>query len=423
MKSYLKRPAFRIAMTHLLSKKRQTIVAMLGVTFGIAIFIFQAGLMTGFQNMFIEQTVNTSANVRIYNDVQVAKKSIYSKTLSDTAQSWVLVRNQKPKDEEPRLKNGYQMMRIIENHPEVIGVSPFVGSQAIFNMGIAQVAGRVAGVDIERENNTFNVEKYMIDGDLKRLVTTPNGVILGEGLAMKLGAATGDIITVSSAKGSALQMRVVGIHKSGVVELDNSRAYINIRNAQKLLQVDGSYITDLNIKLKDINKAKALAADWQKQFGYTAVDWETANANVFSVFKIQNMVTYLIITSILIVSGFGIFNILMMIIYEKMPDIAILKATGFKDKDIRTIFLTESLVIGIFGGLLGLIVGWGLQQIAGSVKMDIRGFVAMEYLKFNTSAGFYAMAYIFGLVATALAGYIPARKAARVDAIDIIRSK
>jgi lipoprotein-releasing system permease protein len=423
MRSFLKRPAFRIAMTHLLSKKRQTIVAMLGVTFGIAIFIFQAGLMTGFQNMFIEQTVNTSANVRIYNDVQVAKKSIYSKTLTDSAHSWVLVRNQKPKDEEPRLKNGYQMMRIIENHTEVIGVSPFVGSQAIFNMGIAQVAGRVAGVDIERENNTFNVEKYMIDGDLKRLVTTPNGVILGEGLAMKLGATTGDMIIVSSAKGSSLQMRVVGIHKSGVVELDNSRAYINIRNAQKLLQVDGSYITDLNIKLKDINQAKALAADWQKQFGYTAVDWETANANVFSVFKIQNMVTYLIITSILIVSGFGIFNILMMIIYEKMPDIAILKATGFKDKDIRTIFLTESLIIGIFGGLLGLLVGWTLQQILGSIKMDIRGFVAMEYLKFNTSAGFYAMAYIFGLVATALAGYIPARKAARVDAIDIIRSK
>jgi lipoprotein-releasing system permease protein len=423
MRSFLKRPAFRISMKHLLSKKRQTIVAMLGVTFGIAIFIFQAGLMTGFQNMFIEQTVNTSANVRIYNDVQVAKKSIYSKTLTDSAHSWVLVRNQKPKDEEPRLKNGYQMMRIIENHTEVIGVSPFVGSQAIFNMGIAQVAGRVAGVDIERENNTFNVEKYMIDGDLKRLVTTPNGVILGEGLAMKLGATTGDMIIVSSAKGSSLQMRVVGIHKSGVVELDNSRAYINIRNAQKLLQVDGSYITDLNIKLKDINKAKALAADWQKQFGYTAVDWETANANVFSVFKIQNMVTYLIITSILIVSGFGIFNILMMIIYEKMPDIAILKATGFKDKDIRTIFLTESLIIGIFGGLLGLLVGWTLQQILGSIKMDIRGFVAMEYLKFNTSAGFYAMAYIFGLVATALAGYIPARKAARVDAIDIIRSK
>jgi lipoprotein-releasing system permease protein len=135
------------------------------------------------------------------------------------------------------------------------------------------------------------------------------------------------------------------------------------------------------------------------------------------------MITYLIIASILIVSGFGIFNILMMIIYEKMPDIAILKATGFKDSDIRRLFLTESLVIGIFGGLLGLLLGYAMQKIVGGIKMDVRGFVSMEYLKFNSSPVFFVFAYAFGLIATAFAGYIPARKAAKVDAIDIIRSK
>ena len=135
------------------------------------------------------------------------------------------------------------------------------------------------------------------------------------------------------------------------------------------------------------------------------------------------MITYLIISSILIVSGFGIFNILMMIIYEKLPDIAILKATGFRDRDIRTIFLTESLIIGIFGGILGLALGFTLQKVIGSIKMDVRGFVAMEYLRFNSSAAFFVFAYVFGLIVTALAGYIPARKASKVDAIDIIRSK
>ncbi|GAB4135737.1 MAG: ABC transporter permease [Bacteroidia bacterium] len=334
-----------------------------------------------------------------------------------------MVSNQKPKDEEPRLKNGYQIMQLLEKHPDISGVSPFIGSQSIFKMGLSQVAGRVAGVDIQKENSIFNVEKYMIAGDLKKLETITNGIILGEGLAMKLGAKTGDNMTVASPKGVALEMKVVGIHKSGIVELDNSRAYINIRNAQKLLQVDGSYITDLNIKLKDVNKAEEHAKKFEEQFGYNAQDWKAANANIFSVFKIQNMVTYLIIASILIVSGFGIFNILMMIIYEKMPDIAILKATGFKDKDISKIFLTESMVIGIFGGLLGLLVGWAMQKIVGSIKMDVRGFVALEYLQFNTSAAFYLMAYLFGLIATALAGYIPARKASKVDAIDIIRSK
>jgi lipoprotein-releasing system permease protein len=218
-------------------------------------------------------------------------------------------------------------------------------------------------------------------------------------------------------------MKVVGIHRSGLTEADKSRAYINIRNAQKLLQVDGAYITDINIKLKDINKAGELAKEFKRKYGYPAQDWKTANANIFGVFKIQNMVTYLIITSILIVSGFGIFNILMMIIYEKMGDIAILKAIGYKNKDIKTIFLTESLIIGFFGGLLGLLLGFIMQKIAGSIRMNASGFITMEYLTFNSSPAFYAFAYFFGLVVTAIAGYIPARKASKIDAIEIIRSK
>ncbi len=420
--SFFKSPSFRIAITHLLSKKRQTIVAMLGVTFGIAIFIFQAGLMSGFQTTFIEQTVNTSANIRIYNDIQGERPTLLDRFRAKEGM-WNVVRNQKPESEDPKIRNGKQIMELIEKHPEVAGVSPFIGSQAIFQVGLAQVSGRVSGVEIEKENAIFAVEQNMMEGDLRKLETIPNGIILGEGLALKLGAKVGDNMTAVSPKGVSLSLKIVGIHKSGVVDLDNSRAYINIRNAQKLLRVDGSYITDLNIKLKNIKNAVPLSIYFQNKYGYKAQDWESANANIFGIFKVQNMITYLIIVSILIVSGFGIFNILMMIIYEKLPDIAILKATGYRDKDIRTIFLTESLIIGILGGILGLILGFALQKIVGSIRMDIRGFVAMEYLKFNSSPAFFVFAYCFGLIATALAGYIPARKAARVDAIDIIRSK
>lgn len=409
-------------MVHLLSKKRQTIVAMLGVTFGIAIFIFQAGLMSGFQSTFIEQTVNTTANIRIYNEANVNRPSVLDKVNNKPGQ-WNVVRNQKPKEEELKLKNGLQIMHVLEKHPAVAGVSPFLGSQAIFKLGVAEAAGRASGVDIVKENVLFNVDDNMVEGDILKLQTIPNGILLGEGLAQKLGAKMGDNINVLSPLGVTLDMKVVGIHRSGLVEVDNTRAYINIRNAQKMLKVDGSYITDINIKLKDIDQAEMLAKEFERKFGYKAQDWKTANANIFGIFKIQNLVTYLIIASILIVSGFGIFNILMMIIYEKMPDIAILKATGFKDRDIRQIFLTESLIIGIIGGLLGLLLGFIMQKVVGSIKMDVRGFVSMEYLKFNSSPIFYIFAYCFALLATALAGYIPARKASKVDAIDIIRSK
>ncbi|HNO70204.1 MAG TPA: FtsX-like permease family protein [Bacteroidia bacterium] len=420
--SILKSPIVKISLRHLLAKKRQTIVAMMGVMFGIAIFIFQAGLMSGFQTTFIDQTVNTTANIRLYNEASKNRPSILSQ-LDSMKGKTIWVNNQKPKDEQPKIRNGKQIIEILEKDKRVIGVSPFLGSQAIFKMGIAQVSGRVSGVDIVKENILFNVQKNNIEGNILKLQTIPNGIILGEGLAALLGAKMGDNLNIISPIGVTLEMKVVGINRSGLTEVDKSRAYINLRNAQKLLQVDGSYITDINIKLKNINESETLAKYYEKKFGYKALDWKEANANIFGIFKIQNMITYLIIVSILIVSGFGIFNILMMIIYEKMPDIAILKAVGYKDKDIVRIFLTESLLIGIVGGLLGLALGFVMQQVVGSIRMDVKGFVSLEYLKFNSSPAFYAFAYFFALIVTAAAGYIPARKASKIDAIEIIRSK
>ena len=81
------------------------------------------------------------------------------------------------------------------------------------------------------------------------------------------------------------------------------------------------------------------------------------------------------------------------------------------------------MIIGIFGGILGLLLGFTLQKVIGNIEMDIKGFISMKYLKFNSTPAFYAFAYLFGLIATAVAGYIPARKASRIDAIDIIRAK
>lgn len=417
-----KNPIYTIAITHLLAKKRQTLVAMMGVMFGIMVFIFQAGLMTGFQGVFIDQTINTTANIHIYNEPDNKRPSVLHQLHAGT-DTWIVVNNQKPRDELNKIRNAFQIMDIISQHPDVSGVSPFLGTQAIIRAGIVQYSGRLAGVDIDKEDLLFKVSDYMIAGDISRLKTTTNGIILGDGLAEKLGVQMNDNLSVIAPNGSVLEMKVVGINHTGLTEVDKNRAYISIRNAQKLLNVDQSYITDINIKLKNINKAEALALEFGKKFGYKTDDWKKTNANIFGVFKIQNMVTLLIIFSILVVSGFGIFNILMMIIYEKMPDIAILKAIGYKDKDIQKLFVTESLIIGVLGGILGLVLGFVMTKLVGSIRMNVKGFLSMEYLPFNSSPIFYIVAFVFAIIATFLAGYFPARKAAKVDPIDIIRAK
>lgn len=417
-----KSPDLHIAFTHLIARKRQTLVAVLGVMFGIAIFIFQAGLITGFQSTFIEKTINTSAHIRLYTEPDLNRKSILSGQRKGAA-DWVVVRNQQPKDEKARIKNGDQIVSDLERDPAVSGVSPSLSTQVIFKVGNLQKGGLVQGVDIRKEDALFGLHQYLTQGSLEAMIVRNNSILMGAGLMKMLGAQLGDEIMVTSGEGVSIPLRISAVMETGIIEADNSKAYVSIKQAQKLMKVDGQYITDINLKLHRIDDAEKLAARMATKYQCKARDWKTANADRFSVFKIQNLVTYLVIASILIVSGFGIFNIQMMIIYEKLGDIAILKAIGYKDKNIRTIFITEAIVIGIIGGLLGLFVGWALTTIISKIPLDIRGFVTMKYLVFNQSIKFYVFAFGFGLLATAIAGYLPARKASKIDPIDIIRGK
>lgn len=421
-KTSTRSPLMNIAWVHLISKKRQTVVAMLGVMFGVTVFIFQAGLLTGLQSYFIEKTVNTTAHVHIYNDVRVARPNVLDLE-SDTASTWTVVRNQKPRDEERRLRNGYQILREIERDARVEGVAPYLGLQGILRYGMSQQAGTLAGIDVQREDQLFHVADNLIAGELMRMETLPNAVILGTGLAEKLGARLNDNITVISSRGVSLDMKVVGISKTGITLQDNTRAYISIRNAQRLLQQSAAYITDINVRLRDVDIAQSIATEYQNVFGYKAEDWKAANANVFGIFRIQNLTVSFVIISILVVSGFGIFNILMTIIYEKMPDIAILKAMGYRDRDIRRVFLIESIAIGTTGGLLGLLLGFIASKIVGMIPLNIQGFVSVQYLIINFNPLFYLAAFCFALVSTTVAGYFPARKAARFDPVEIIRSR
>ncbi|MDZ7755984.1 ABC transporter permease [Rhodohalobacter sp.] len=415
-------PILKIVITHLVSRKRQTIVSMLGVTFGITVFIFQAGVITGLQDFFIEKTINSTAHIQIYQDKNQKSPPVLL-SVYDEEQTWISVQNIKSKNELPKLKRGLQIVEILESYPEVTGVSPSLSTQAIFKIGVADVSGIINGVNIRKENRLFDLEKDMVSGSIIRLETVNNGIILGSGLAESMGAILNDNITVVSPGGVALQMKVVGILDTGLRELDNSRAYSSIRNTQKLMNVTGNYITNINIKLEDVDQSGVLAREFQSRFGYTAEDWKVANEGIFSVFRIQNIVTYLVIISILLVSGFGIFNILSMMIYEKMNDIAILKSIGYTDVDVRNVFLLEALIIGFLGGLLGLVIGFVISWITSIIPTNIEGFVSSEYLSINFDPLFYLLAFLFGLIATGIAGYLPAKKASKIDPINIIRSQ
>ena len=413
--------AYQIARTHLVSKPKQTIVAMLGVTFGIAMFITMVSLMTGLNNFTEELTMTSTPDIRIYHDVTEPRQSLLAETRDN--QGLLVVHHQKPKAETPKIRNAFQIAGLLRQDPEVLGAAPLLTSQVFYNYGPVQLNGTIAGVDIMEEDKLFDLRHKIRTGSLEDLLVSPDGLIMGTGLARKLNALTGDRVVITTPQGFTMTLKIVGTFQMGLGTIDNVKAYANISTVQKILQKDQSYITDINIKLKDINAAKPKAAELQRLFHYKAEDWETANATFLTGSIIRNILTYSVSITLLIVAGFGIYNILNMTIYNKMKDIAILKATGFAAADVRNIFLIQSMVIGLIGSALGLAIGFGLSYLVSLVPFNGGDFISIDTLPVNFNPQYYIIGIVFGLVTTAVAGYLPSRNAGKVDPIEIIRGQ
>jgi len=175
--------------------------------------------------------------------------------------------------------------------------------------------------------------------------------------------------------------------------------------------------------LKDRQLAKKTAAEWQSKFTYKAEDWETANSTFLTGVIIRNIITYAVSFTLLIVAGFGIYNILNMTIYNKMKDIAILKAMGFAGSDVKNIFMVQSLVIGLVGSVAGLVIGYTLSLLISKAPFDGGDIISLDHFPVNFDPKYYVIGVVFGVTTTAVAGYMPSRKASKIDPIEILRGQ
>jgi lipoprotein-releasing system permease protein len=288
----------------------------------------------------------------------------------------------------------------------------------IYTSGSVTINGTVAGVNINEEDKMFDVQSNMVAGDLHDLNKVNNGLLIGKGVADKLSLHVGDNITVSAGNGSATIMRVVGIFATTVKQIDETKSYANIVQAQNLLGKDRSYVTDIKINVRDYNTAPGIARDLETLTGYKAEDWVQANEQLKAAFKIRAIILNSVIGVILLVAGFGIYNILNMTIYEKIKEIAILKATGFSGPAVVSIFLQQAIYIGILGGIIGIAVGFGITYMVSRIYI---GAGTLKYLPMSFYIPHYVEAISFGILTTIAAGFFPARKASKVDPVTIIR--
>ena len=409
-----------ISKTHLLTKMKSTVTAALGVTFGIGAYITLVSFMTGLNRMLDGLILNQTPHIHLYNEIEPSETQPVER-FTDFRGDLLAIRSVRPRQEPLKIHNALPILHQLREDRRVLGAVPQLVAQIFYLSGSQDLGGVLLGVDILEEDRLSNLGDYIVEGSPEALQNSDNGIILGIGLAKTLSLSVGDRVQVSTAAGGIFPLKIVGLYQSGLADIDNSRSYAELETVQRILGQPQNYITDINVKLHDIEQAVPMARELQKRLGIRARDIKEANAQFETGTSIRNLITYAVSITLLIVAGFGIYNILNMMIYEKMNDIAILKATGFTGRDVKNIFMSQALIIGLLGGGLGLLIGMGLSHLIDSLPFETEALPTIKTFPVNHNPWYYLIGITFALISTFIAGYLPSARARRLDPVKIIR--
>jgi lipoprotein-releasing system permease protein len=412
----------RIAKSLLLARWKQTLVAAIGVTFSITMFITLLSFMNGLNSLLDGLILNRAPHIRLFNEIKPNINQPINAS-PEFKSGYNFIHSVKSTNSRQEIYNSGAIMQALQKDSRVKGIAPKIAAQVFFNDGAIDITGVINGIDAEAESDLFHFSDYVVQGSPLDIKIGSNSIILGKGLAAKLLANLGDVVQVTTAKQEQFSLKVVGIFQSGLAELDKVQSYASITTTQKILGKPSDYVTEIQVKLQDMNQAPTLAREYAQLFRADAEDIQTVNSQFETGSFVRTLISYAVGITLLIVAGFGIYNILNMMIYEKMDSIAILKATGFSGSDVSRIFLAIALSIGLFGGSMGLVFGFMLSSVIDQIPFNTAALPTIKTYPVDYNPVYYFIGSSFSLVTTFLAGWAPARKASRVDPVVIIRGK
>jgi lipoprotein-releasing system permease protein len=406
-------PPLYIALRFLTHRKRALLLSLSGVVFGVAFFICMQAQTQGFAKYFIESTLGSNGALIIRSRFEPRQVgSIVATKTSNT--------NAAHRQYFEGITNANEIMRVSRQFSNVASCSPVLRGTLSARSGFENATVDLYGIDPTLHLQTTDLAHQIEKGSLYEFRNKPDSVIVGSRLAETLNVEVGDTVQLLSPGGEYRRFAVAAIARSGVGSIDATRLYSHARVAQTLLRKP--YAASMIIyKLRDPERAPALAHHFENLFQHDAASWQEREQNTLHLFLTLRLSAAITVSLVILLAGFGIFNVLTMTVLSKVKEIAILRSMGYRRRDISAIFLWQGGLIAVAGSLIGCVAGALLSWSVSKIPIHLRGLLSTDYFVIAWDWRHYLWAILLAMISVAIASYVPARRAAGLPPIVTLR--
>ncbi len=396
--------ALKIATRYLTANKAQTALLVAGVAVGVFIFIFMSALIGGLAEFILSRTVGDISHITIAAEAD-------DPALLFSPDGQVLIATERSRIRAATLTDVATWVPMIEALPGVRAVSPQITGAGFLTRGAQTDQVSVTGVEPGRESVILNLSGYMVEGDVR---LGSGLVVLGRDLADDLNLSIGQTLRLQSANGGTAALTLSGIFRTGNGGIDGARAFVSLSTARTLFAVPQG-VTQIEIKLDDLNTADAMALRIRALTGLDAVPWTDGAGQLREALNAQAQTGYFLKTFALITIVIGVASALLLSTYRRRPEIGIMRAMGAGRGFVVFVFVTQGALIGMMGGITGAALGY-----LALLPFPSREAFRSGTLPMDITQGSYGLAITLTVIGAILASILPARAAARVDPVTAI---
>ncbi len=410
--------SLQIALRYVVARKRPMAISLLGIVFGIAFFVLTQAQTSGFEAFFIRTILGTNGAIRVSDQFQDVLGTVHQEDEDGNTRFMFHAREDaiyREGIDQPELLRG-----ALKNYSGITGISEIVEGHGLVDTGTRKSTVEILGIKLDDHLQVSELGAQMIDGTIQDFSLDPMGVLLGSKVFQRLNLKVGDRVYLAGETGNR-QFRVSGVFETGVSQIDKKRIYLHLPAARSFLgRPFGGAV--FQIGLVEPGKAPEIAAHLQSFLHHRVVSWQEREQVWLEVFKALRISSAITVSSILLLSGLGIFNVFAIMVMEKSRDIAILRSMGFSCQDVSAIFLWQGgLVLGV-GILLGSLLGASCTFLVSVLPLRIRGIFTADHFVVNWDPWHYLWAALIALIFVSVATWIPARRASSIVPAKIIRA-